>query len=507
MNTGKMQQYDVVIIGSGLGGLACGVILAKEGYKVCVLEKNKQIGGMLQTFVRDRVIFDTGVHYVGGLNEGQNLNQLFRYLGIMHKLKIRKMDEDFFDGMIFKDDPTIYKYAQGYENFIKGLVSYFPDEEGAIRKYCDVVRDVCSKFPLYNLRVGNYESDNKIYETDTQTFLETLTTNKKLLAVLAGTNLLYAGEAYRTPLFVHALIINHYIESSWKFVDGGSQIARYLAHEIIVRGGKVIKHVKIIKLKEEDKKITYAEAENGEKYYANYFISNVHPLKTVEMTESTMIKNVYRSRLKSLESTTSTFYANVVMKKNSFKYLNNNIYYFAQDDAWCADKYTDENWPQGWALFFVPSSRSTEFAEGVTIMSYMRIDEVKKWENTFNIVGYEDDRGVEYAEFKRAKAEKLFDAVEKQFPGFKDCIKSYTTATPLSARDYMGTDDGSLYGFAKDYREPMKTMISARTKIPNLLLTGQNINMHGVLGVTISAVVTSSQILGAEYLVNKINNA
>ncbi len=62
-----MEQYDVVIIGSGLGGLACGTILAKEGYKVCILEKNKQIGGNLQTYVRDRVIFDSGVHYVGGL--------------------------------------------------------------------------------------------------------------------------------------------------------------------------------------------------------------------------------------------------------------------------------------------------------------------------------------------------------------------------------------------------------------------------------------------------------
>ena len=47
-----MQHSDVVIIGSGLGGLACGTILAKEGYKVCILEKNKQNGGNLQTYVR-----------------------------------------------------------------------------------------------------------------------------------------------------------------------------------------------------------------------------------------------------------------------------------------------------------------------------------------------------------------------------------------------------------------------------------------------------------------------
>src|SRR5690349_5876518 len=115
------MQYDIVIVGSGLGGLACGAILAREGKSVCVLEKNKQIGGALQTFVRKRVIFDSGVHYVGGLDEGQNLYQLFKFLGIIEKMKMRKLDIDCFDAILFRDDPKVYRYAQGYENFIKTL--------------------------------------------------------------------------------------------------------------------------------------------------------------------------------------------------------------------------------------------------------------------------------------------------------------------------------------------------------------------------------------------------
>jgi all-trans-retinol 13,14-reductase len=72
-----MQHYDTIIIGSGIGGLVCANILALEGHKVCVLEKNKQIGGALQTYTRDKVIFDSGVHYIGGLDKGQNLYQVF----------------------------------------------------------------------------------------------------------------------------------------------------------------------------------------------------------------------------------------------------------------------------------------------------------------------------------------------------------------------------------------------------------------------------------------------
>ena len=130
--------------------------------------------------------------------------------------------------------------------------------------------------------------------------------------------------------------------------------------------------------------------------------------------------------LKSLDSTISVFYANVVLKKNTFRYLNSNIYSFAQEDPWKVHQYTESNWPQGWALFCTPSSKSTEFAEGLTIMSYMRIDEVEKWSATFNTVSNENNRGAEYENFKREKAEQLFDAVEKRFPGFKQCIDSYT---------------------------------------------------------------------------------
>lgn len=499
-------MYDVVIIGSGLGGLACGAILAREGRKVCVLEKNKQIGGTLQTFVRERVIFDSGVHYVGGLNEGQNLYQLFKYMGILEKLKMRKMDTEF-DKVVFGDDPKEYKYAQGYENFIQTLLKDFPEEEAALRKYCDAIKDICSKFPMYNLRNGDYFEKVSVLEIDTQTFLESITPNYRLQNVLAGTSLLYAGEPKKTPLYVHALVLNSYIESSWRFVDGGSQIGKHLAHEIISRGGVIKKRQEVIKLKEEGGSLRYAETSDGQKYEGKLFISNMHPVKTIEITESDMIKKAYKTRLKGLENTISVFYVNVVFKKDTFPYMNHNYYYFDTNNTWAVQDYNDDNWPRGYAMFVAATSKSEVWADGLSLMTYMRFDEVKKWEHTFNTVANEVSRGEDYEAFKKEKAEKLFDSVERRFPGFRDCIQSYYVATPLSVRDYIGTDDGSLYGIAKDYREPMRTFISPRTKIPNLLLTGQNLNLHGVLGVTVSAVVTCAEVLGMDYMLDKIKHA
>lgn len=504
----SQKVYDLVVIGGGMGGLTCGVLFAKEGLEVCVLERNKQIGGNLQTYARNKVIFDSGVHYVGGLDDGQNLNQIFRYMGIMDKLKLQKMNEDMMDAIMFSSEPKkMYRHAQGYDRFIKNLADDFPDEEPAIRKYCDEIKSICQKFPLYNLRMGDSFEKNDVLGLDTKTFVESITSNKKLQNVLCGSNLLYAGEPYKSPLYMHALIINHYIESAYRFVDGGSQLARLLTKQIRDNSGTVKTRCEVAHLHEKDGRIEFVECTDGQRFYGKYFISNAHPAQTLEMVKSDLIKKVYRNRLSNLGNSISAFSINIVLKKNSFAYRNYNIYCFNSDDVWSAVDYKPEEWPSGVAVYFSTRSNQDEFADGITLIAYMRYEEMQPWMHTFNTVTREEYRGDDYETFKNGKAEQLIDYTEKILPGLRKSIHSYYVSTPLTLRDYIGTSDGSLYGIAKDYRDPLRTFISPRTKIPNLFLTGQNINLHGILGVTMSAIVTSAEVFGMEYLLNKIRNA
>ncbi|HRQ50005.1 MAG TPA: NAD(P)/FAD-dependent oxidoreductase [Agriterribacter sp.] len=503
-----MNRYDIVIIGSGIGGLVCGGILSREGYRVCILEKNRQIGGSLQTFSREKEIFDSGVHYIGGLDKGQNLYQIFKYLGVMDELKLQRMDEDAFDKIIISNDPKVYRQAQGYENFIKRLADDFPGEEAAIRSYCDKIKETCNKFPLYNLRTnGLYEEKADVLTLDTHSVITALTANKKLQAVLAGNNALYVGRPDETPFYIHALIINSYIESAWKCINGGSQIGKVLARNIRDKGGEIIRNCEVKKIATEAGRAVYAEAANGVKYYADQFISNIHPAKTMEITNAEVIKNIYRKRIRNLPHTISSFLIHIVLKKGSFAYHRHNYYYHKAGEIWNLADYTEDNWPLGYALFFPPSSKTAAFADAMTIFTYMRYDEVAPWQHTFNTVATENDRGKTYRAFKKYKAEILLDCVEEKFPGLRNCIQSYTTSTPLSYRDYIGNYDGSLYGIAKDYKDPLKTFISPRTKVKNLYLTGQNINIHGVLGSSISALLTCVSLLGNESVVEKIRNA
>ncbi|MGX5819580.1 phytoene desaturase family protein [Chitinophaga lutea] len=502
-----MHNYDVVIIGSGLGGLSCGAILSKNGYKVCVLEKNKQIGGCLQTFARDKTIFDSGVHYVGGLEPGQNLYQLFRYMGIMDKLHLKRLDMDSFDRISFNGDPKEYKMAQGYERFVQTLLQDFPGEEKALREYCDMLRYICDKFPLYNLRLGGFDEKESVLGIDASEYINSLSSNKRLTQVLAANNPLYAGVERKTPMYVHALVLNSYIESSWKCVNGGSQIGKWLSRAILEKGGTILKYQDVKRIVAEGSAVQYVETEKGERYYGKYFISNAHPANTLDMLESDVIRPAYRSRIKSLENSNSTILVNVVLKPGMFPHMNYNYYYHDIDNVWDSHTYTDETWPRSYAMFISPEPKDHRFANSLSIMAYMNIKEFAPWVDTFNTVTQESPRGEAYEAFKNAKAEKVLDLVEKRFPLLRQCIQGYYVATPLSFRDYIGTYDGSMYGVTKDAADPLRSFISTRTKLPNLFLTGQNLNMHGILGVSMSAVVTCAELLDMEKLLHEIKQA
>src|SRR5690606_6541769 len=275
--------FDIVVIGSGLGGLVSALVLAKEGLSVCVLEKNNQFGGNLQTFSRRKLIFDTGVHYLGGLSEGQNLHRYFSYLGIMQGLKLQKLDEKGFDWITFDDDETAYPHAQGYANFVEQLGRYFPGERENLRRYVNGIQEVCTQLPLYNLAGGQRYSEDMLYLNAAE-FLRSITENKKLQAVLAGTGFLYAGLDENTPLFVHALTVNSYIQSSYKCTDGGSQITKLLIRELRKYGAEVHKRTEVNGFSYDDAgNLIGVQARGGTEFPGRRFISNIEIRRTIEL--------------------------------------------------------------------------------------------------------------------------------------------------------------------------------------------------------------------------------
>ncbi len=504
-----MEKYDVVIIGSGMGSLCCALILSKEGKKVCVLEKNRQIGGSLQIYSRDKAIFETGVHYIGGLDEGQNLNSYFNYFGLMKDLKLQKLDENGYDIISFSGDEQLYPHAQGYDNFIEQLAAIFPHEREALKTYIAKIKEVCLAFPLFNLSNEKKDFTSAWHlEIDAKSVINSLFKDPKLQQVIGGSNMLYAGLEGKTPFYVHALVVNSYIESSYRCIDGSSQIAKIMSNNIKQLGGEIFNYSEAIKFNFKGNDIESVELENGEQVFGDIFISGIDLAKTIDMVEGQQLRQAYKNRIKSIENSVSSFLVNVVVKPNTMPHYNYNMYHCTQPDIWTGASYTEKTWPETIGFFGTTNSKHPNITENFTVMAYMRYEECAAWAHTKSIIpNHVNYRGDDYEEFKIQKAEKILDVLATRIPNLKQSIKSYTCASPITYRDYIGTRDGSLYGIIKDYKEPLRSFITPRTKISNLLLTGQNLNLHGVMGVTVSSIITCNEILGHPYLIDKINKS
>jgi len=489
------KVYDSVIIGSGLGGLVTAVLLARFGRKVCVIEKNNQYGGNLQTFVRDKEILDTGVHYIGGLGEGENLYKYFDYLGIMQDLAIQRMDIDEYDRISFEGDPINYPHAQGYDNFINQLLPYFPEEEEALRNYCKKIQEICNSFPMYNLR-KSFGFNETVLGTSLKSFLDELTDNELLKAVLVGSNFLYVAKAESTPLYVHALTINSYIQSAWRCINGGSQIAKLLIRQLRKYGGDILKNKEVIAVEMEDQLIKAVRTDDQQLIYANEFVSNINLRHTFAMLPERFQKQAYVKRIHSLPLSPSVFSVYIVCKDDLIPYQNYNIYHYKNiKSVW----YDHDQSPL--VISMSRNDQDQTFCSTMTVMCYMMAAEVQHWDESFNrsIIQQLSTRGDSYEAFKTAKANQIIEELQHLFPNIKDAIRSVHTSSPLTYRDFIGAEEGNMYGYLKEHQYPLNSLISTKTKVKNLFLTGQNVKMHGVLGVTITAFSCCLMMLGKEF--------
>jgi all-trans-retinol 13,14-reductase len=496
------MKYDVVIIGSGLGGLQCAYILSQEGYNVCILEKNKQIGGSLQTFRRGNAVFDTGMHYIGSMDEGQVLNRFFRYFRLADKLNLKRMDENGYEIIQFGDKE--YKFAMGYDRFTETLLQSFPNEKEALLKYTGKMKEISSSVDLYNMRDFSEEQTKYLdyLSIGIDDFLSSITTNKTLKSVLLGISPLYSGVKERTPMYIPLIIHSSYIGSAYRFVDGGSQISELLEGYINESGGTIRRSAEVTALNFNAGSLNSVEINHSEKIEGKYFISNIHPKALLQIASDAPLRPAYKKRISGIEDTFGIFTLYLSMKENAFEYLNHNYYVFKTSNVWEGTTYNAESWPLGYMMHITPKSGNEKYTDAIIVNTYMNWNDVATWEDTTV-----EKRGDGYREFKRQKAEKLLDLLEKDFPGIRSKTKAYYTSTPLTYRDYIGTHKGSIYGLLKDFNDPLRTMILPRTSVSNLFLTGQNINIHGVIGVTICSIMTCSELLGSKYLLKKMSEA
>jgi all-trans-retinol 13,14-reductase len=459
---------NVLIIGSGLGGLECGALLAGRGLKVLVLEGSNQPGGCMQSFRRGGLHYDTGLHYVGGLAPGQAMHKAFARLGLMD-LPWQRMDKDF-DHVIIAG--RHFAFCQGYEAFVEGLAKDFPHQREALQSFVHRLQHITAA-----------DMEVCAYDYLRQTFSDEL-----LMNVVSAAAMKTELRRESLPLFNFAHTCSSYIESSWRLKGDGNLLVNKLIGIIQDAGGEVRVNSKVVRLTESDGRIASATCDDGQTYEAEYFISDIHPAVLCQMLEECpSVRKAFRRRMAAAENTCGMFTAQLRIKPDALPYFAHNVFVYDKPNVWTM---TEENTPvKGVMVSARMPTDGSESLRQIDLLTPMPWHECEAWADTK--VGH---RGNAYKDFCLQKAEQCIALAEQYIPGLRDMTEQCYTSTPLTYRDYLGSPEGGAFGMRKDCRAPMLTFHSVSTPLPNLLLTGQSIILPGIEGVTMTAFETCSKI-------------
>ena len=484
----------VLIIGGGLGGLFCGAILAKEGLKVTVLEKNAAIGGGLQSFTRFGEVFDTGMHVVGGLQEGGNIRRLLGYLGIWDKVHIQAVPADCADLLYFAEDRHYYQIASGKEQFVASLAQEFPSERDNLVRYVDAMYRLVEEMDLFHLRSSTRDifSHSEEFCMAADAFIAKYISDERLRSVVAYVNPLYGGRAGTTPAYIHATISVLHINGLCRFAGGSQLFAETLGDFIKEHGGEVLASHEVQHIHTEGRNITGVTTRNSKCFTADYYISDIHPCSLINLfDDSKALPKAYKTRLEDIPNTYSAFLIYLKLKPESFPYLNHTGYYMQSYEGIWNIAEANQPCPRGFLYMTPPEIQQGKYARKMIIAAPMNWQDVPP-------------RGKEYANWKQERAERLLSRMEEMFPNFREYVDGINTASPLTIRDYYGTKHGAMFGYAKDCKNLALSQVPVATKIPNLLLTGQCVNLHGFCGVPLTAINTCEAILGRNHIISKL---
>ncbi len=496
-----MHNKEVVILGGGLGVLFSAALLVKEGVKVTVIEKNPILGGGMQSFCRHNAVFDTDMHVITSMVKGGSVYRLCQYLGILEEIYLENIEQGNSDTIYVKEDNKFYTISAGKEGFIQSLLSYFPNDESDIQAYIQALEDITDEMDLFALRSSRQISflQNEDFFMPVELFIAKYIRNEKLRHLLVYMNILYSGESGVTPAYLHAVIAVLLMKGVSRFKGGTYRFVDTLTRFIKKHGGILLLGDAVSEVVVESHQVQCVRTTSGREVKADMYISSIHPASLLDLlSDKSAVSKPYYSLLQEFEDSQSAFIINIKFKEGTFPYLRHTGYYYdCYHSAWelnCSSKITK------FMYLTPPVLEQGEFAHTICITLPISWKEVEQWEDSK--VGR---RSPDYYIWKKQLVEIVIEKMENLYPSFRECIEFIDAASPLTIRDYTGVRHGAMCGYKKNVNNLITNHLPVKTRVSNLLLTGQNVNIHGFCGVILTALQTCEEILGANHIIQQLN--
>jgi all-trans-retinol 13,14-reductase len=511
-NTLNDKNFDTIIIGSGVGGLATAICLSKAGQKVLVLEQHDVPGGWCHSFYLNGHRFTPGVHYVGLVGEGMSTSELYEGLGIANDIAFYRMNPKAFEHCWIGEER--FDYPADFKTFEAKLIERFPKEKKNIIKYLTLVANVGKQLGLLPKVRGLWQQLTIPFRTkhmgkyapfSLKRVIKWHIKDPLLQSIL---NIQYGDHGLppaKASFIMHAAIMHHYSVGGFYPMGGGGAIVKAMTNAIKASGGivKTSTSVKRILLDQDKKrkKAIGVELVNGEQVFAQCIVSNADPGITYKklIGETYLSQKMKRKLAKTKYSCTSLMlFLTVDMDVKKAGLDSGNIWKFPNGDM--DDLYEDMQKKD----ILEGDEFSGMFISCTTLKDPISYDGKHHTIEAITYINYdafeafkdEDiERSEKYLQFKEQIMAKFFVTLENVVPGISKHVVHKELGTPLTNKYYINSTKGSVYGTEKSLKHIGPFAYKTKSEVENLYMCGASILSHGVAGSSYSGVQTAAAIL------------
>lgn len=510
------QQYDAIVIGSGIGGLGAAAILAREGWKVLVLEQHYTAGGFTHSFKRRNYEWDVGIHYLGEVHRPHTqLARWFKYIS-NDKLHWSELGE-VYDKMIFGD--KVYNFVKGKEAFKDQMKTYFPTpaDQASIDQYVELMYEVqrASTFFFMEKVLPKFASNilggfmrNKMLKYARQSSLsvmQQLTNNQELIGVLLGQWGDYGLPPAQSSFAMHTMVAKHYMNGAAFPVGGCSTIADSIAEVIAQAGGLVLTNAKVKEIKVHNNKAVGVIMEDGHEMESKTILSNAGIVNTYEHLLSPEISEPlgFIKQSKSIKPSTGHICLYLGFNENTENLgLQKANYWVYPENGYDHDKnvanYLANSQKAELPVTYIsfPSAKDPDWnnrypgRSTIDIISLAPYEWFESWKNT-----RWKKRGEDYEALKAEFTERMLEKLYQREPQLKGKVDHAELSTPLSTQHFSAYVRGETYGLAHTPNRFEQKFLRPKTPIKGLYLCGQDIVTCGVGGGLAGGVLATAALL------------